>query len=331
MMKKCNGCGAILQKEHPELEGFIRETNFDKSDICERCFRIKNYGDYKQVEKSNINFIPILKKINDTNDLVVLVIDIFGINKDMKEITKYLSNDILLVFTKRDVLPLSVSDEKLLNYADQLDIPYMDKIIVSSNKNYEFDQLIEKIKAYQKSKNVYIVGYTNAGKSTMINKLIYNYSDLKSDVTTSILPSTTLDTIEIQLDETLTLIDTPGILEEESMIHFVDAKTMKKMLPMKEIKPITYQVKGKQYIYIDSLVEIEVEDNNLTFFFSNQLKIDRFYKKKKHFNLKENMIRVKENEDVVIAGLGFIKVTKNGILKVYTIDGVDVYTRESLI
>lgn len=330
-MKKCNGCGAILQKENPELEGFVREANFDKSDICERCFRIKNYGDYKQVEKSNVDFINILKKINDTNNLVVLVIDIFGMNKEVKEITKYLNNDILLVFTKRDVLPLSVSDEKLLDYADKLDIPYIDKLIVSSNKNYEFDRLIESIKSYQKSKNVYIVGYTNAGKSTMINKLIYNYSDLKSDVTTSILPSTTLDTIEIKLDDALTLIDTPGILDEGSMINFVDAKTIKKMLPMKEIKPITYQVRGKQYICIDSLVDIEVEDNNLTFFFSNEIRIDRFYKEKRNLKLKENIVRVKENEDVVIAGLGFIKVTKNGILKVYTIDGVDVYTRESLI
>lgn len=330
-MKKCNGCGAVLQKENPELEGYVREANFDKSDICERCFRIKNYGDYKQIEKSNVDFINILKKINDTNDLVVLVIDIFGMNKEITEITKYLKNDILLVFTKRDVLPLSVSDEKLLDYADKLGISYIDKLIVSSNKNYEFDRLIECIRTYQKSNNVYIVGYTNAGKSTMINKLIYNYSDLKSDITTSILPSTTLDTIEIKLDETLTLIDTPGILDEGSMINFVDAKTIKKMLPMKEIKPITYQVRGKQYIYIDSLVKIEVEDNNLTFFCSNQFKIERFYKEKKNLNLKENIVRVKENQDVVIEGLGFIKVTKNGLLKVYTLDGVDVYTRESLI
>ena len=330
-MKKCNGCGAVLQKENPELEGFVREANFDKSDICERCFRIKNYGDYKQIEKSNVDFIPILKQINDTKDLVVLVIDIFGMNKDVRELTKYLSNDILLVFTKRDVLPLSVSDEKLLDYADKLDISYIDKLIVSSNKNYEFDSLIEKIKMYQKSKNVYIVGYTNAGKSTMINKLIYNYSDLKADVTTSILPSTTLNTIEIKLDENLTLIDTPGILDEGSIINYVDAKTIKKMLPMKEIKPITYQVRGKQYIYIDTLVEIEVEDNNLTLYFSNQLKIERFYKRRKNLKLKENIVRVKENQDVVISGLGFIKVTKNGLLKVYTLDDVDVYTRESLI
>ena len=52
-----------------------------------------------------------------------------------------------------------------------------EKIVISSNKNYNFDALYELINKYKKSENVYVVGYTNAGKSTMINKIIYNYSD----------------------------------------------------------------------------------------------------------------------------------------------------------
>lgn len=329
-MKKCKGCGAVFQIEDPELEGYVREQNFEKSDICERCFRIKNYGEYKKIEKDNIDFINILKEINETNDLVVLLIDIFSINKDISKIFKYLNNDVLLVFTKRDILPLSVKDEKLLEYKDKLNINCIDSMIISSYKNYEFDMLFEKINKYKKSNNVYVVGYTNAGKSTMINKLIYNYSDLESSVTTSILPSTTLNTIEIKLNNELTLIDTPGILDEGSIINYVDGKLLKKILPNKEIKPITYQVRGKQYILIDNLVKIETENNNLTFFISNQLKIDRFYKNKK-VDLKENIIRVKDNQDIVISGLGFIKTTNSGLFKVYTLDGVDVYARDSLI
>ena len=88
MMKKCKGCGAILQSENSSLEGFIKEENYLKSEICERCFRIKNYGDYKFIDKTNLDFIPILKEIDKTNDLVVLVVDIFNINKDIVEITK---------------------------------------------------------------------------------------------------------------------------------------------------------------------------------------------------------------------------------------------------
>ena len=174
MTKKCSGCGAIFQSLDSNLEGYIKEENITKSDICERCFRIKNYGDYKFINKNNIDFINILKNINLTNDLVVLVIDLFSINKDIVNITKYLKNDILLVFTKKDILPLKVSDEKLLAYNEKLKIKCIDSIVISSNKNYSFDSLIDKINMHKKSNNVYVVGYTNAGKSTMINKLIYN-------------------------------------------------------------------------------------------------------------------------------------------------------------
>ena len=48
-------------------------------------------------------------------------------------------------------------------------------------------------------------------------------------------------------------------------------------------------------------------------------------------NLKEHIIRVKEHQDIVILGLGFIKTTNQDTLKVYLLDGVDIYTRTSLI
>jgi hypothetical protein len=164
----------------------------------------------------------------------------------------------------------------------------------------------------------------------MINKLIYNYSDLTSNVTTSILPSTTLDTIEIKLDDNLTLLDTPGILEHGNIIDFLKPSEIKKVIPKKEIKPITYQLKEKNYILIDKYVEIEAEHNNLTLFFSSNLKIERFYKEKNEY-LKENIIRIKGKEDIVISGLGFIKVGHPGIITIKTFDDIDVYVRKSLI
>jgi len=330
MMKKCNGCGAVFQSLDSNLEGYIKEENILKSEICERCFRIKNYGDYKFIDKNNIDFINILKNINLTNDLVVLVVDIFNVNKDLVNITKYLKNDLLLVFTKKDILPLKVTDDKLLSYNEKLKIKCVDSIIISSNKNYSFDLLFDKINMYKKTKNVYVVGYTNAGKSTMINKLIYNYSDSKSLITTSILPSTTISTIEIKLNDELTIIDTPGVLDNGSIINYVDSKTLKKIVPKKEIKPVTYQIKTTQNIIVEDLLKVESSNNNLTFYVSNDLKIDRYYKNIET-NLIENIVRVNPNNDIVISGLGFIRVSKKEIIKVYTLENVDVYVRESLI
>ena len=334
MNKICRGCGALFQSNNPELEGFIKEENKEKSTLCERCFKIRNYGEYQKIAKKNDDFFEILKQINETGDLVVLVIDIFNINKDIKEICSYFkNNDVLVVLNKRDVLPLSVKINNLLAYVDRLGINYIDKLIISTAKNYNFDLLMNKINTYKKSKNVYVVGFTNVGKSSMINKIIYNYSDSILDVTTSVLPSTTLSNVKVDVNENLTLIDTPGIIDDGSIMNYLEPEKLKKVLPRNEIRTITYQIRSKQSIFIEDLVRIDCEmSNNLTLYFSNKLDITReFNNSDKLHNLEKHELIVFENQDIVISGLGFIKVTDNGRIIIYTVPNVDVFTRPSLI
>lgn len=325
-MNKCLGCGSTLQSENQEKEGYVKELT---SAYCERCFRIKNYGDYKFIAKSNTEFVEILKDVNKTKDLVLLVVDIFNLPENFEIITKYITNPILLVLTKWDVMP-NVYEQKILDYMDKYNLDLCDKIIVSSNKNYNMDVLIDKIKLYQKSKNVYVVGYTNAGKSSLINKLIYDYSENTPTITTSLVPSTTLNSIEVKLDSSLTLIDTPGLLFDSSIDNFVDINMLKKITPRKKIKPITYQVKAFQTIMIEDILALELSNNNINMYFSSDLKIERYYKKRK-IDLEAKIIEVAENTDVVISGLGFIKFTKKEKIVLYVLPKTRVFTRVSLI
>ena len=325
-MNKCIGCGIELQNNDKTKLGYT--TNIEKS-LCERCFRIENYGEYKKVTKDNNEYINILKGINKTKDLVVLVLDIFNLTENINVIKENISNDILLVITKRDILPKSVHDEKLIEYIKNYNLKIKDQVVISSYKNYNFDELYEKINNYKKSKNVYVIGFTNAGKSTIINKLIYNYSDNDTKITTSIMPSTTLDKIEINLNENLTIIDTPGLLCEKSFYDILEGKELKKIIPKKEIKPISYQIKDKQYIVIDKYAIIEAENINMVLFMSNSLNIKRFYKKPET-KLKERNIKI-DNNDLVINGLGFIKCIGKTNIKIYTYDEISVTTRKNLI
>lgn len=327
-MNKCSGCGVILQDTDESLLGYTKKM---ESNLCLRCFRIKNYHDYKLVDKTNSDFIPILEEINKTDDLVILVVDLLNINKNLEEMFKILNNKILLVLTKRDVLPLSLYDNNLEKYFDDYKLNIIDKVIISSKNNYNYDLLYSKINKY-KTKNIYVVGFTNAGKSSMINKLIYNYTDSNNEITTSLLPSTTLNTIEIEMND-FKLIDTPGILDEGNIINVVDMNKLKKILPSNEIKPRIYQIKTKQSIILEDILKLDIDENNIvSFYVSNSLNIDRSYKENNRLSdLKKYTFNVDSNSDIVITGLGFIKIKEKTTLDIYLIEGVDIYVRKSLI
>lgn len=339
MNKKCLGCGSIMQYENKDADGYIEEKNYDSALICRRCFRMKYYGEYYSAKKKNDEFIDIVKSIDKTNDLVLYVVDLFTLSDNINIINKYLSNDTILVITKRDIMPKSVNNTKLKNYIKEIDgiQNILDIIIVSSINNSGLDDLYNMINKYKNSNKVYVVGSTNAGKSTLVNKLVKNYSTSVSNITASIMPSTTLNQINVKLNDNLTLIDTPGIVDETSIINIADAKLLKKITPKKEIKPITYQIKKNKSIEIDDIARIdyiEGEKNSFTLYISNNLKtsqvninthIDRYSE------LEKFVFDINGNEDIVINGLGYIKIVNKALLNVYAPKGVNVTTRKSMI
>lgn len=324
-MNKCSGCGVILQTNDSKELGF---ASLKEHSLCERCFRVKHYSEYQKVVKDDKDIMSILQSINKTDDLVVLVVDLMDIPSDLSVINQYLTNDTILVLTKRDLLPKSLFEDKLLEYVNG---KYVKKIIVSSINNYNFDELFESINYYKKSENVYVVGYTNAGKSTLINKLIYNYTELDSNLTTSFLPSTTLDTISIKINDELTIIDTPGIIDNGNIINHVDSKKIKLIVPKKTIRPVTYKVVSTQYFIVDNLMSLESSKNTLIFYMANQLPLKRLFKNIAFKDLVKHEINVKANHDLVISGLMFIKCMKDEKIIVHTLKDVDVYIRKSLI
>lgn len=333
-VKTCTGCGVVLQDENVLQAGYT--TSLD-NDICQRCFRMKNYGEYQMVIKSNDEYLKILKSVGETKDLVLYITDLLNLEKNIEQIRSIISNKMILVLNKRDVLPKSVNEKKLIKYLEEKDIHFEEVIVVSVSKNYNIDYLLKRIKYFQTSRNVYVVGHTNAGKSSLINKLIQNYSDNCQELTMSPLPSTTLNTVSIEINDYLTLIDTPGLVDPGSILNHVDTGLIKKISPRKEIKPKTYQLRPNQSIIIEDLIRIdyvEGERNSFTLFVSNDLKVRRLLNLLNNNELKDkNKITydVKYDEDLVINGLGFVKIVNKGLIDVYIDKDVETFMRKSLI
>ena len=262
----------------------------------------------------------------------------------------FLNNNMILAFYNMQFPPYyGVITASILGYfvsfiiciivlKSKYDIHFEEVIVISVNKNYNIDYLLSKIQEHQNSYNVYVVGHTNAGKSSLINKLIKNYSENDTrELTMSPLPSTTLNTVSIEINKYLTLIDTPGLVDTGSILNFVDEKMVKKISPKKEIKPRTYQLRKNQSIIIEDLVRIdyvEGERNSFTLFISNDLKVKRLLNLFNNEELKDKnkeTYNLKYDEDIVINGLGFIKVVNKGTVDVYIDKNVDTFTRKSLI
>ena len=330
-MKKCLGCGIELQNENILNVGYTPNL---ENDYCMRCFKVKNYGEVSSILENTIDYNLILENISKTDDLVLYIVDILNIKENLDDIKEKLNNKIILVLNKKDVLPKSVKDEKIITYIKER-YDFLDIIIVSSNTNYNIDLLMNKINKYKKSSNVYFVGETNAGKSSLINKIVANYTSEIPSLTISNMPETTLKEINIKINDDLNIIDTPGIVDKGNIINFIDKNNFKYLNIKKEIKPKTFQINKGQCLLIGDFLRIDYLDgsrNSFTLYIPNGFKIKK--NNSKHNKLKEfayNEYDLKFHEDLVIYGLGFIKIVLNGKIGVYLNKDVKTFLRRNII
>ncbi|MGN1371455.1 MAG: GTPase [Candidatus Coprovivens sp.] len=307
MNKKCIGCGSILQTENPKEKGYIIKDKIKDSKYCERCFKIIHYNEKIITDLENINDY-IIKEVNKKAKYVYFLVDFLNINKETINVFKKIKVPKSLIISKLDIIPKSIKKNKITTWLKEEYGIKEEILFQSSKKNINTKSLLANLES-KNIKEVYILGFTNAGKSTLINNLTSATNENK--ITTSSIPNTTIDFINIKLDN-ITIIDSPGFTSNNTFYEPNEFDLIKRIMPRTFLKPITYQVKPISSILIEDKLRITSSINNsLTFYISNDIKVNRVFNNNKDLlGLEKITIEVPNNSDLVIKSLGFINVKK---------------------
>lgn len=291
-MTKCVGCGIKLQEKDKNELGYTPNLN---NELCERCFKLKNYNILTN-KGINIDNDKLINKINELNTCVLFLVDFINLDSEVIDAYKKIKSKKILIITKADIIPKNIKYQKLIqNIKNIYDIK--EDLILTSSKTKINIKTITKL--CLEEKNICLAGFTNAGKSSLINALV------GSDITVSKKSNTTQDFIKLNVDG-INIYDAPGFMSNIN----------RENIPRSIIRPITYQFPSKHYLLIQDIKLNILENSNFTIYVGNEANIIR---RKENENV-ECKIIVPKNSDVIIKGFCFINFKNTCMISLNTKD-----------
>lgn len=344
--------------------GYVPEQALERETIlCQRCFRIRHYGELESVEQDPEVYLNMLDQISMSESLVVQVIDLFDFNGSyIPGLTRRIGkNPLLIVGNKLDLFPKETNWKRLRDWVirsvKEWGIHPVDVVLCSATKGLKINEVIHAIQKYRNGQDVYIIGTTNAGKSTFVNRLLSEEGASKTLITTSPYPGTTLDLIRIPLEDGKDIFDTPGIVRKDRISEWLEAKELKTVIPQNTLRPKVYQLNERQTLFFGGLVRMDYlkgERQSFVCYVSNRLYVHRtklenadLFEKKHRGELlvppkspetvppwEKHVIMLSgdEKKDIVISGLGWIATGKErGHLEIWAPKGIEIGLRPAII
>ncbi|XP_034242460.1 nitric oxide-associated protein 1 isoform X2 [Thrips palmi] len=218
----CGGCGALLHCQDYSIPGYLPKELFAKrsikelkSLICQRCHFLKEFNVALDVSVSPEEYPKILSCIQDKRALAILMVDMLDFPCSIwPGIIDIIGNKrpVIIVGNKIDLIPgdqkgyLDHWRETLLTYVykmgfDKSNIKHV--ALVSAHTGFGVEDLITQLhELWEYKSDVFLIGCTNVGKSTLFNRLLQSdfcktqAINLVQRATTSIWPGTTLNLLK---------------------------------------------------------------------------------------------------------------------------------------
>ena len=359
----CFGCGGILQNIDVDAPFYVpKPIESEKPQLCQRCYRLRHYGVVQPSAVSAETYRSMVDSLIEKEALIVLVIDVFDVSGSLVPMIRrlLLGKDVVVLANKCDLLPRSVPlnkiAHKVMRQLHVEGIKPLDVIAISALKKVQIDLAIDTLFERSKQRDVYVLGSTNVGKSTVINAFIAA-STGRADHPLSVHGSrgTTQGFIGLPFGDAI-LYDTPGLYPTNHIAGLLSEASYLLLQPKKEVKPLSFQLSTGQTLFLGGLCRLDHLEGQsgswivyvaptVSVHRRKTLDADAFYirhrgdllkppsSEDEPFELKHHRFHLdaRVKTDLVLPGLGFVTVRGVSKLDVYLPEGIAPTRREALI
>src|SRR5574344_1479412 len=244
MARRCYSCGAVLQNESPEKDGYISDaslldTPLDRVLFCDKCYHESDYSHLQTEPTLDSDFLTMMRDAAASDALIVYVVDLISFESSFISVLSSIikNNPILILANKRDLLPSEAKDEDLKEYVAHrfrvasLPIKVEQVILTSLASAFDCSSIAQRIDSERRRHDVYIIGAAGSGKSLFFTSFLRSFSNVSERaIVTSIYPGTTLRVMQVPLDNNSYLYDTPGTSISNSVLSRLEASISKDLM-----------------------------------------------------------------------------------------------------
>ncbi len=304
---RCYHCGAILQCENENEKGYIIPESLHRATpiqiiYCDRCFEtMKAFNNSELEQKVDQEVLKILDDAFATDALIIWVVDLFSFNGTLNsEIAKKVKKlNVIVVGNKRDLFPLNVKDESLVEYLNVTFNAYGIKpksvrLLGATNK-IDSKQLIDSVNTARKGHDVYMIGNSTSGKTSIINRAMKGFENKTTrQIKTITYPGTNVNVLEIPLSRSSFFYELPGISQTTSATGKLEKDVVRQIVPKKAVKLITRTMSAGDALMVGSLAAFEIikgKTTNYRFYSAEGVETRKVQSKKLDDYINENNIR----------------------------------------
>ena len=271
IVRRCHNCGVILQADDQAAPGYIDPAILENATarvlFCNKCFDESRYNFVPRAPKVEPEFLTMLEDAEASDALIVYIVDLFSFeNSFVPAITEVIEGlNILVVANKRDLLPLDYDDDLLREYVAhrcrnaRLKVTRDDVRLASLTSMGDSRALLEEIESRRMRHDVYVLGAVGAGKTQLISSFLHSYSNHSDRViSSSNYPGTSLRVMQIPLDTSSYIYETPGISLDNTIRSKLDLAGIKAVTPTEPVKARSVTMEAGDTLFVGGVARLDL-------------------------------------------------------------------------